>query len=105
MRHLGFCDNLGGAKRTISRHFGRSEGDYCSAPAALNFECLSRDWFQLLWPQLEILFIRAFLNFGSTGGNRLATATVGAGEAAVTGFENEICRATWTLIPMNLLWR
>jgi hypothetical protein len=58
----------------------------------------------LLGPEFEILFIRAFLNLGSTRGNRLAAAAVGAGEAAVTGFENEIRRATWTLIPMDFLW-
>ena len=91
MRHLRLRDNLGGAEGTVSGHIRWSKADRGSAPAALNFECLSRDWFQLLWPQLEILFIRAFLNFGSTGGNRLATATVGAGEAAVTGLENQIC--------------
>jgi hypothetical protein len=70
----------------------------------LNLQCLGRDWFQLLGPEFQILFIREFTNFGSTGGNRLAAAAVGARETPVTGLENEIRRATWTLVAMNLFW-
>ncbi len=103
MRHLRLRDNLGGAKRTVSRHLRWHKADRGSTAATLNLERIRRNRFQLLRPEFEILFIRAFLNFRSTRGNRLAAAAVGAGEAAVTGFENEVRRATWTLIPMNLL--
>ena len=91
MRHLRLRDNLGGAKRTISRALRWHETDRGSAAATLNFERIRRNRFQLLWAQLEILFIRAFLDFGSTGRNRFAAPAVGTGEAAVTGFENQIC--------------
>ena len=91
MRDLGLAHNLGRTKGTISCQFRWSEADRASASAALNFERIRRNACQLLGPQLEILFVRAFLNFSSGGRNRLAAATVGAGEAAVTGFENQIC--------------
>jgi len=105
MRHLRLRDDLGGTKRTVSRHLGWHKTDRGSATATLNFERIRRNRFQLLRPQLEILFIRAFLNLRSARGNRLAAAAVRAGKAAVSGFENEIRRVTWTLIPMNLLRR
>ena len=103
MRHLRLRNNLGGAKRTVSRHLRRHEADRGSAAATLNFERIRRNRFQLLRPQFEILFIRAFLNFRSTRGNRLAATAVGAGEAAVTGFENEIGRAARALVSMDLV--
>ena len=105
MGHLRLGDNLACAKGTISRQFGWHEGHCGPASAALDFQRIRRNRCHLLGPEFEILFIRAFLNLGGTRGNRLAAAAVGAGEAAVTGFENQICRAPWTLVPMNLLWR
>ena len=91
MRKLRLCNDLGGAKWAISSNLRRSEANRGSAAAALNFQRICRDRRQLLGPKLEILFIRAFLNFRSTRGNRLAAPTVGAREAAVTGLENQIC--------------
>ena len=105
MRHLGLGHNLGGAKRTVSRHFGGSEADRGSASAALNFERISRNRRQLLGPEFEIFFVGALLNFGGIGRNRLAASAVGAREATVERLENQICRAPWTLIPMDLLRR
>jgi hypothetical protein len=71
----------------------------------LNFERRSRNRCHLLGPELQIFFVRTLLNFGSIGRNRLTAPAVGAREAAVTGFENQICRAPGALVPMNLLWR
>jgi len=105
MRHLRLGHNLGGTKRTISRHFGRREADRGSASAALNFQCIRRNRCELLGPEFEILFVGAFLNFGGIGRNRLAASTIGAREATVERLENQICRAPWTLIAMDPLRR
>ena len=105
MRHLRLRDNLGCAKRTVSCHFGRHKADRGSAAATLNFERIRRNGCHLLGPELEIFLVRTLLDFSNIGRNRLVAPAVGAGEAAVTGLEDQICRAPWTLIPMNLLWR
>ena len=105
MRDLGLSHNLGCTEGTIARQFRWGEMHSAAASAALNFEGTRRNRCQLLRSKLEIFFVGTLLHFGSTGGNRLATAAVGAGEAAVTRFKNEVCRAPWTLIAMNLLRR
>ena len=104
MRHLRLRDNLGGAKGTVSRYLGWRKGNRGAASGALDLQRIRRNRCHLLGPEFEILFIRALLNFGGTCGNRLTAAAVGARKAAVTRFENEICRAPRTLIPMNFLW-
>ena len=103
MRHLRLRDNLGGAKGTVSRYLRRHKPDRGSAAATLNLERIFKNRFQLFRPQFEILFVRAFLNFRSTRGNGLAATAVGAGEATVTGFENEIGRAARALVSMDLV--